>query len=342
MSTSDTIPHVDLLRFSRTVGILGMEGRGFYYPSDTAIGKDGKLYVTNRSEEFVPEGVRVSMLNLDSEYFGSFGSFGTGEGQITSPTGIAVDSVGRVYVSDESLDRITVFDSSGEFQSMWGAHGVGPGELDRPSGIAFDGDDDLYVVDSQNNRVQKFTSDGRFLLGFGSEGSADGQLNLPWGITVDPKGDIYVADWRNDRVQRFSADGEFLAKYGRSGQGDGEFRRPAGVAVDDEGYIYVADWGNERLQVLDREGRFVLKLRGEATSSPWAEDFLTSNLDEAEARAKADLEPELEFFKDDPHTESSHVEKYFWAPVSVKFDGEGRLYVTEGNRQRIQIYQRAS
>ena len=330
----------DLLRYSHTVGLTAMVGRGFYYPSDTAIGKDGKLYVTNRSTEALADGVRVTMLNLESEYFGTFGRFGTGEGQISAPTSIAVDSAGLVYVSDETSHRVTVFDPSGEFQSMWGAHGSETGELDRPSGLAFDSEDDLYVVDSQNHRVQKFTSDGRFLLGFGSQGSEDGQLNLPWGLTVDPKGDVYVADWRNDRVQRFSADGEFLAKYGSSGRGDGQFRRPASVAVDGEGYIYVADWGNERLQVFDADGRFVLKLRGEATSSPWAEEFLTSNLEEAEARARSDLEPEI--FKDDPHKESSHVEKYFWAPVSLKFDDEGRLLVTESNRHRIQIYERAS
>ena len=151
-----------------------------------------------------------------------------------------------------------------------------------------------------------------------------------------------VADWGNDRIQRFSADGEFLAKYGTPGGGDGEFRRPSSVAVDDNSYIYAADWGNERVQVLDPHGQFVLKLRGEATLSKWAEEFLSSNVEEAEARAKSDLEPKLGRFGDNPHKESSHVEKYFWAPVSVKIDRQARLYVTDSNRHRLQIYQLAS
>ena len=198
------------------------------------------------------------------------------------------------------------------------------------------------MVDHQNDRVQKFTGEGQHLFGFGSKGDGDGQFDLPWGATIDSKGDVYVADWRNDRIQKFSPDGRFLAKYGTSGRGDGQFHRPSGVAVDDAGYVYVADWGNERVQVLDPEGGFVIKLRGQATLSSWAHDFLNTNVEEAEARARANLEPELEYFVDDPHEESSHIENIFWAPTSVKLDDQGMLYVTESNRHRIQVYKRGS
>ena len=151
---------------------------------------------------------------------------------------------------------------------------------------------------------------------------------------------MYVADWGNYRIQKFSPDGRFLATYGTSGRGDGQLNLPAGVAVDHDGYIYVADWGNERVQVLDPEGRFVIKLRGESTLSKWAEDFLSANAEEARARARADLEPDIEFFSDDPHEESSHIEKYFWAPISVKLNDAGKLFVTDSNRHRIQVYER--
>ena len=342
MSTTDTSPRTDLLRYSHTVGLAAMEGRGFYYPRDTAVGEDGRLYVASRSTDNAIQGVRVTICNLESEYFGVFGSFGSGEGQFTSPAGIALDSTGRVYVSDESLHRISVFDSSGEFLSTWGEHGSGPGELDWPSAMVFDDDNNLYLADSQNNRVQKFTADGHHILSFGERGADDGQFKLPWGVTVSPTGEVYVADWGNDRIQRFSTDGEFLSKYGSSGRGDGELHRPSSVAVDERGYIYVADWGNERVQVFGPEGEFVLKLRGEATVSKWAEEFFSSNVEEAEARGRSDLDPELDRFADDPHRESSHIEKYFWAPVSVKFDDQARLYVTDSNRHRIQIYERTS
>ena len=340
MTTINTRARADFLKYSNTIGLSTMTGRGFYYPSDTAIGKDGRLYVVSRSLEADTRGVRVTVCNLDSEYFGIFGAYGEDDGQFIWPTAIAMDSEGRIYISDEVTQRISVFDPSHSFVTKWGVHGHATGELDGPSGMAFDSDDNLYIVDHQNARVQQFTKDGRFLLSFGSEGSGHGQFNLPWGVTVDAKGEVYVADWGNDRIQRFSPDGEFIAKYGSSGRGDGQFYRPASVAVDDEGYIYVADWGNERVQVLDPEGSFVMELRGEATNSKWAEEFLSINVEEAEARAKSDLEPEMEFFIDDPHEESSHIEKYFWAPISVKLDGAGRLYVTESNRHRLQIYHR--
>ena len=342
VTTSDTRPRVDFLKYSHTIGLSTMEGRGFYYPSDAIIGKDSRLLVVNRSLDGDSRGVRVTICNMESEYFGTFATFGEDDGQLVWATAIAVDSTGRIYVSDEYTHRISVFDSSGGFLVKWGVQGADSDELDGPSGMAFDRDDNLFVVDHKNNRVQKYTKDGQYLAGFGSEGDGDGEFNLPWGMTIDAKGELYVADWRNDRIQKFSPEGEYLAQYGSSGRGDGQFSRPSGVAVDEDGYMYVADWGNERVQVLDPEGSFVINLRGQATLSKWAEDFLNANVEEAKARAKSDLEPDMEFFVDEPHEESSHIEKYFWAPVSIKYAGDGIVYVIESNRHRIQVYKRAS
>ena len=55
------------------------------------------------------------------------------------PTSIAVDSKDNVYVADEWLNRITIFNKDGEFVSKWGKAGSGDGELDRPAGIAISG-----------------------------------------------------------------------------------------------------------------------------------------------------------------------------------------------------------
>ena len=342
VTTSDTALGVDYLEYSHTIGLSTMEGRGFYYPSDAAVGKDGRLLVVNRSSDSETRGVRVTVCNMEGEYFGTFATFGEDDGQLVWPTAIAVDGTGRIYVADEYNNCIAVFDSSGGFLAKWGVRGDGAGEFDGPSGMAFDREDNLFVVDHKNHRVQKYTKDGRFLTDFGSAGDGDGQLDLPWGIAVGRKGELYVADWRNDRVQKFSHDGGYLAQYGGSGRGDGQLSRPSGVAVDDDGYMYVADWGNERVQVLDPQGGFVMSLRGQATLSKWAGDFLNTNVEEAEARAKSDLEPDMEFVVDEPHEESSHIEKYFWAPVSIKYAGGGIVYVVESNRHRIQVCKRAT
>ncbi len=336
-----TTQKTDFLKYSHSIGLSTMEGRGFYYPVDTAFGADGKVYTVSRSLDGDNRGLRVTIYDMDSEYYTTFGEYGEDDGQFVWPTAIARDSKGNSYVACEYLNRIARFDASGEALPSWGEFGSGEGELDGPSGIAIDTDDNLYVVDHQNHRVQKFTADGKFLIAFGTEGDGDGEFNLPWGIAIDGAGSIYVADWRNDRIQKFTPDGEFIASFGKSGRGDGEFHRPASVAVDGEGNIYVADWGNERMQVLDAQGNSVQNIRGESTDSKWADDFLRINIEEAGARAKANLAPNIEFFNDDPHEESSHIEKYFWAPTSVKLDNDSRVVVTESNRHRVQVFVRA-
>lgn len=333
----------DILKYEMTLGIVAMEGRGFEYPTDVVVAGNGRLYVPNRSRDTGERGVRVTVLDLDSEYYGTFGRFGHGDGQLVSPMCAAEDSNGLIYVTDDYTHRVSVFDYDGEFVLKWGVYGRDEGELDGPSGIAFDPDDNMYVADTNNNRVQKFTSKGDLILSFGSKGSGQGQFDLPWGVTVAPNGDVYVADWGNDRIQRFSSGGEFIDAYGTSGRGDGEFQRPSGVAVDERGYMYISDWGSERVQVLDADGSFLQKLRGEAGLSKWAANFLEINQEEGEARAKANLEPEAELVgSGDPHAESAHIEKFFWGPMSIKLDDTGRVYVTEGNRHRIQVYRRTS
>ena len=95
------------LTYSHTIGLSTMDGRGFYFPVDTAIGSDGKLFVLSRSYDAEPEPARVTVCNIDSKYYGTFGSFGTGEGQFTWATAIEIDSEDNVYVSDEYTNRIT-------------------------------------------------------------------------------------------------------------------------------------------------------------------------------------------------------------------------------------------
>ena len=191
--------------------------------------------------------------------------------------------------------------------------------------MAFDRQDNLYMVDSGNNRIQKFTKDGAYLGQWGSKGDGDGQFDLPWGIDIDSVGDIYVADWRNDRIQKFAPDGRFLMKFGSSGSGDGQLNRPTGVAVDRSGVIYVADWGNDRLQVFSPEGEFIAKLTGQGTISKWGKDKLDANPEMWDER---DIAQGLEREKD------------FWGPIAVETDDEGRVFVVESARSRIQIFRK--
>jgi DNA-binding beta-propeller fold protein YncE len=321
-------------RYSHTIGRREAEGAGFREPVAMARGEGDLIYVANRSEDYRHDGKRVVMCTVGEDYIGEFARGNTtprygvacaDDGSIVWPTSVALDREGNVYVADEWLNRISIFTGNGGWIGKWGTPGHGDGEIDKPSGLAFDREDSLYLVDSCNNRIQKFTKDGKFLAKWGRAGSGDGEFNLPWGIDIDRNGDVYVADWRNDRIQKFAPDGRFLMKFGASGTGDGEFNRPTGVAVDKEGIIYVADWGNDRLQVFDAVGRFITKMTGDATISKWA-------------KVKLDETPNA--WKQREVAHGLEREKLLWGPIAVEVDDQGRIFVAEHPRNRIQVYRK--
>jgi DNA-binding beta-propeller fold protein YncE len=176
-----------------------------------------------------------------------------------SPSGIAVDSSGNVYVAEQGNSRIQKFSESGGLLSAWGSQGAGDGQFMIPSGIAVDISGNVYVVDQMNNRIQKFNASGGFLSAWGSFGSGDGQFNNPIGVAVDGSGNVYVVDQVNNRIQKFSAVGSFLAKWGISGSGDGQLFYPSGIAVDNSGNVYVADQENNHIQKFSESGSFLAK-----------------------------------------------------------------------------------
>ncbi|MEC7836887.1 MAG: NHL repeat-containing protein [Chloroflexota bacterium] len=327
-----------LLKYSHTIGICVMDGRGFMFPVDTAIGRDGRMHTVSRAYVPATAQLRITMYDIDGEYFGIYGGYGEELGEFRWPTGMAADSDGNVYVSDEQNNRINIFTHEGEPIKHWGEFGNREGQLNGPSGIAFDKEQNLFVADHLNNRIQKFTKDGEFIMSFGDVGEET--LKMPWGICVGHDNSVYVADWANDRILKYDSSGSYVNGFGTSGSGNGQFKNPSGVAVDTDGYIYVTDWGNERLVILDESGNFVETLRGQATISKWADEYFDGNYEEAEPRSRSNLEPDPAQFGGDPHEESAHIEKYFWGPTSVKIDECGRIYVTESNRHRVQIYER--
>ena len=201
--------------FSHAVGRSAVSGMGFTHPVSLAAGEGDVVYVLNRGWEqigAVPwnrtyRGGRVSKLTIgpepgDEEYIFEFSGMGDNPGELIWPAGVAVDSQENVYVTDEWLNRVSIFDSQGNFKRLWGSPGQGEGELSGPSGIVIDPQDNLLIIDSRNHRVQKFTKDGEFQTGWGSLGDNDAGFNTPWGITLDREGYVYVADHKNHRVQK--------------------------------------------------------------------------------------------------------------------------------------------
>ena len=331
--------------YSFVAGRSEFQGTGFRQPMDIALAPDDMIYAVNRSFESRSDGTRINVFRLgdeNEEYITEFGAYGVRPGQFVWPISIAVDEDVNVYVADEYLHRITIFNKDGDYLNHWGTQGSGDGELDGPSGLAIR-DDIIFVVDSRNNRVQKLTLDGKYLGQFGSFGDGPGQLNTPWGIGLDKEGNVFVADWRNDRIQSFTADGKWLASFGQPGTGGdtsivrlhggirvvprpvGVFNHPTGVSVDKDGDIYVADWLNNRVQVLTPEGRFITEFTGDAALSKLGVSKIESNPDMVRQRnGVRDFTPE----------------KVLFAPMAVKVDDRGRVIIVDTTRHRFQVYQK--
>ena len=315
-------------KYSYTIGNQAVPpAHGFSGPVSVAVANNGLLYVLCSYYEYVPAWKFVVKCNMDEDYIKHFGSYGEGSGQFTWPNSIAVDSTGSVYVTDEWLNRISVFDGDGNLEKTLGTVGSKDGEWDRPAGIVFDSEDNMLVVDSLNHRIQKLSKHGDFISKFGEFGSGPGQFDTPWGINLDKDGNVYVADWRNDRIQKFSPDGKPTLQIGSSGSGDGQLARPSGVAVDSEGYVYVADWGNDRVQVYDIVGSYVGQFNGDCHGySKWAEARMASDPEgmSAERAVVSDFT----------------VERVFFQPTTVRIDDEDRILVVDTGRHRIQIYEK--
>lgn len=323
-------------QYSHTIGRQEVRsGNGFFNPVAITRDPDNLLYVLSRGTEtpvFFPC-KRVTVFNLDEEVVDEFGQKippeeadeTTPNGAFMWPTSVALDSEGIAYVSDEWLNRVSIYDREhGNWVGMWGIPGDAPGEINRPAGLAFDKNDNLYMVESRNHRVSVFTKDGRYQFGWGCQGDGDGEFNLPWGIEIDDNGDVYVADWRNDRVQKFAPDGTFLMKIGKSGDGEGEFNRPTGVAVDKDGHIFVTDYKNDRVQVFRADGSYITTMRGQAGLSKWGAERVTLDPTIAQARDRA--------------LGLTEREGAFQGPIAVEVDDDGHVFVLECARHRVQVF----
>jgi hypothetical protein len=186
---------------------------------------------------------RVQRFNASGAFQSKFGSTGTGAGQFSVPTGIAIDqSDGSVYVYDQGNRRVAKYSATGTFFFAFGAG----------------------VADGTTNALQTCTVTCFAGLtstvngGFATTTVAPSLAVVPAG--APNAGDVIVADSGNSvttgrRIQAFSAPSPagpavFQAKIGTSGAGNGQFgtNSPTRVAVDDAGRVYAVDNGNSRVQ----------------------------------------------------------------------------------------------
>ena len=281
--------------FIRMWGGISTGDGQFFRPFGITVDSSDNVYVVDSDNQRIQKFTLAEPCPLNTKEIKSgicfvtkWGSFGSGDGQFSAPSGITVDSSDNVYVVDSNNERIQKFTNEGEFIRMWGSEGSGDGQFSRPSGITVDSSDNVYVVDSDNHRIQKFTNEGEFIRMWGSEGSGDGQFGSyysylgPNGISVDSLDDIYVADTSNQRIQKFTNEGEFIRMWGSYGSEDGLFGGLGDITVDSLDNVYVVDNYNQRIQKFTNEGEFITKWGSEGSGegrfgTPWAIDVDSSN-----------------------------------------------------------------
>ena len=106
--------------------------------------------------------------------------------KLFTPTNLAVDTQGRIYVSDIGAFRVQQYTQEGIHLRQFGqGSGDRPGEFARPKGVAVDREGRVYIVDAATQVVQIFDAEGRLLLFFGGvQGDTPG-LDLPAKVVID-------------------------------------------------------------------------------------------------------------------------------------------------------------
>jgi hypothetical protein len=203
-----------------------------------------------------------------------------------NPCGVAVDSVGNVFVADFSNSCIRKITSSRIVTILAGsgpagfADGTGSNaKFNYPQGVAVSSTGYVFVADTDNHRIRKITSSGvvTVLAGSGVAGFADGlgtnaKFYAPMGVVVDSVNNVYVADYHTQRIRKITPSGAVstLAGSGSASFADGSgtlasFFWPSGVAVDSYDNIFVADSGNHRVRKVTSSG-IVSTIAGSGTA----------------------------------------------------------------------------
>ena len=164
-------------------------------PFGIAVDAAGRVYVTD-----LDAGV-VSVWTDDGDPLASFGSRGSGPGQLLDPWGIVVDASGDVWVADHGNHRIQRFSAAGVWQEAWGEMGLGEGQMLGPMGLALGRDGSVIVTDVMG-RVRSFSRSGAVTARGPSIGSASG---LPAsGVAVDAGGDLLLVGPSSARIDRIT------------------------------------------------------------------------------------------------------------------------------------------
>lgn len=176
--------------------------------------------------------------------------------QLGEPYGMAIDSKNNLYVADQKVGAIFIFNTETREADL--IKNKTHGHFVRIIGLAMDDADRLFVSDPGLNHVLVFdanhTATDVITEGMGEPGS----------LAIDRENRLlYVSDIKLDQVLVYDADSlKLMRKIGTTGHNHelttpGDFAKPSGLAVDADGNLYVCDTLNDRIEVFDADGKFI-------------------------------------------------------------------------------------
>jgi DNA-binding beta-propeller fold protein YncE len=217
----------------------GTNGSGpgqFYSPVAIVFTATGNILVTDhgngRIQEFTRTGAFVRQL---------------GNGLLSAPGGIDVDSQGNIYVAEwGGTTALSKFNTSGALVNHRGVV-PGLGSMQYKDVMIAPGDV-VYALDGFG-RILQFTNGFVYVGSIASSGNEPGQLAQPEGLALGPQGQIYVADTANNRIQAFGTNGAVLETWGTYGFTPPQFYAPTGLDVTSDGLLFIADKFNGMVSV---------------------------------------------------------------------------------------------
>ena len=235
-------------------------------PGAVAVDASGTVFIADTGND------RIRVLTAAGGLLASWGTPGSGSGQLSGPVALALGPDGRVYVADTGNNRVEVFETNGTFVRTFGSSGTGDGQFDHPAGIALDTQGSVYVSDTYNGRIQRFNSTGAFVEKWGSKGGNADQFDSPRGIAVDADGFVYVVDTNKHYVKKFNPlDRAIFTIWGTpdgTGTGVSRYANPTGISLSPDGLsLIVADTGNCRIERCSLAGVVIESIGGLPASS---------------------------------------------------------------------------
>ena len=251
----------------------------FNDPAAIVADTNGNFFVADSQNHAIRKITTNGVVTTFAGQLGVSGSAnGTGtDAQFNTPSGLAIDQAGKLYVSDTGNSTIRKITTAGKVSTLAGVAGAsgfpngaaGIALFNSPLGIAVATNGTVFVADSGNHCIRKI-SGGAVSTFAGSPqvwGSADGQgtnaqFNGPVGLAFDSRTNLFVSDANNDTIRKITPDGTvttFAGAAGVDGAVDGDvnsarFRSPAELAFDRKGNLFVADSFNQTVREISTNG----------------------------------------------------------------------------------------